>query len=241
MPAGMNVGHLGLGGGRTPSGMVYDQSRGGYVSAEAGRRRGIGVTPQEAANSGYQWDAVQGEYVPGSSNPWQSSAPAHNPWQPPAPSGGSGGGGGDTDNAMLRQRLEELWSRFSEPIPEYQPPQMGRETEQSQADAEGLAASRGRIGQNMQGGLRALSSEMARRGISGSRIEGGMLGQLMRGGQAELAGAERGVIERRENRNRQIDDQNFQARQRAFDQRFSAQQSAQQRLADLLRYYGMAY
>lgn len=218
---------------------------------------------------GHVWDAQTGRYVPnpaggswepngggGTSwlpnNVWSSygQQPHTNTggWQPPPDTSGwnppaqpSQPSQPNQPNLELQRRLEELWNRWQTPGTFEMPTEMPHETGESPDDAAALAASKERGGMRLQAGVRDLSAEMARRGLSGSRVEAGNLAGLFRGSLADMAEDDRGRVARREERNRSIDDQNFQMRQRAFDQRFAAMQSAEQRLAELLRYYGMAY
>jgi hypothetical protein len=155
-----------------------------------------------------------------------------------APSGNAAGGQGQNSAALLG-KIDDLWNRQA---PTYEAPQQSEETGVNPADDAYFAASKTRIGNSLRGGMDLLNNQMSQRGISpDSRLAFHALGDLTRGALGEFADTERDLVFDRQSRNRDIRDRNVDRSTTALRDNQQAQQTATNRLSQLLSFYGMVY
>jgi hypothetical protein len=123
--------------------------------------------------------------------------------------GGSGGGSGPRpaapgpDTSGLQALISEIRSGPKGYTPEQTPiVRSGSESMPYEMDAERSAygAAKERVGQSTQAAMRGLREQMAKRGLTGSGIEGEALTGLFRGGLGELANADRQMVGERAGR-----------------------------------------
>lgn len=237
-------------------GLVYDATAGGFVNANSinpatGKPYGqggasiatqaMGTDPNRTVNQGFQWNGREWAKNQGPTTTTQPGG--FGSVSPGAMNGGSSASASSSGgaNPTFQSKLEEMWNLFKQPITPYDAPQRDPNGDTTQADNSLLAQSKERAGLRLQGGLKTLASEMARRGISGSGIQAGNTRTLVRGAMSDMAEADNAVLQRQQDRNASISDQNFAAKRQALSDYMAAQTSAQGRLASLLQYYGMAY
>lgn len=230
-------------------GLVWDGAAGGFVNAmsinpKTGKPYGAaggGQTP-----TGYKFNPLTQSYdtarQPGTAD--GSTGGGGGGGNGGGGGGGSlgslGGGGGSAGGGQVdRTKVDQLWNSAA---PRYDPVQKPLEEGMNPADQAYLNRSKERVGQGLRRSVDALDSQMAQRGFSAnSAISGGAMARLFSGAQSDQAETERGLVEGRVARNRDITDWNYNAQNQALQDNQNAEAVAKGRLASLLQYYGMRY